>query len=76
MVLQWLYPSSWTSLTGWIGFFATVAIIWYLYKSLKVVYNRSAWRTVTKLIGASVMYFISFMVCVTLAFLITALTAA
>ena len=76
MVLEWLYPASWTALTGWISFFATVAIIWYIYRSLKVFCNRSAWRTITKLIGASVMYFISFMICVTLAFLITALTAA
>jgi len=76
MVLQWIYPESWTFLSGWIGFFASIAIIWYIYKSLKVVYQRSAWRTITKLIGASFMYMIAFTICIGLAFLITALTAA
>jgi hypothetical protein len=76
MMLEWLYPVSWTSLTDWLNFFTTIAIIWYIYKSLKVVYNRSAWRTVTKLIGASFMYLLTFTACLVLAFLITAFTAA
>ena len=75
MVLEWLYPTSWKSVTGWINFFATIVVTWYIYKSLKVVYQRSTFRTITKLIGASFMYMVAFMFCVLLAFLITAALA-
>ncbi|WP_183574789.1 DUF3667 domain-containing protein [Mucilaginibacter sp. X5P1] len=75
MVLEWLYPSSWKGVTGWINFFATIIVTWYIYKSLKVVYQRSTWRTITKLIGASFMYMVAFMFCILVAFLITAALA-
>lgn len=75
MILEWLYPANWRGVTSWLNLLATIAIIWYIYKSLKVVYQRSTLRTITKLIGASFMYIIAFTLCVGLAFLVTALTA-
>ena len=75
MVLEWLYPGNWTTVTGCINFAATIIITWYIYKSLKVVYQRSTFRTITKLIGASFMYLMAFTACLVLAFLVTALIA-
>jgi hypothetical protein len=75
MILEWIYPTSWTAVTGWINFLATIIITWYIYKSLKVVYQRSTFRTITKLIGESFMYLMAFTVCLVLAFLITAIAA-
>lgn len=74
MLLQWLIPSEFVS--GILSFIAFLTITWYIYRSLKVIYGRSRWRTISKLIGASIMYFIGFMVCVSLAFMITAIFAS
>jgi len=73
IILKWLIPNE--TVSGWIDFLSTIAIIWYVYKSLRIVYRRSSFRTITKMIGASLMYLVSFTVCVTLVFFITALLA-
>lgn len=74
MVLQWLIPSE--AINGWLSFLAFAAVVWYIYKSLRIVYHRNAWRTVTKMVGMSVIYFVSFVSCLALAFIITAIIAA
>jgi len=74
MLLQWIIPSN--TIDGLLGFFAFLTIAWYIYRSLRVVYGRSRWRTISKLIGASLMYLVGFVVCISLAFIITAITAA
>jgi len=63
-----------TSINGWVGFLASIAIIWYIYRSLKVVFGRSPFRTITKLIGASLMYLVAFTFCIVIVFFISALT--
>jgi len=73
IVLEWLTPSA--DVNGIISFLAGIAIIWYAYRSLRVVYHRSRWRTVSKLIGAYIMYLLSFAVCIALVFIISALAA-
>lgn len=73
MLLQIIIPTSW-HLSDWISLLATVCIIWYLYKSLIIFYQRSAFRTITKLFGAAFMYLFAFMFCLLLVFAITAIT--
>jgi len=75
MVLQLIIPINW-GLTGWISAFATFYIIWYIYRSLKVVYHRGRLRTITKMIGMSFTYFMAFTFCISVIAIITALTAA
>jgi len=72
MLLEIILPSSW-GLNNWLTTIATVGIIWYLYKSMRVFYNRTPFRTITKLIGVSLVYSIVFAFGITFAFIITAL---
>ncbi|MFI5158597.1 MAG: DUF3667 domain-containing protein [Sphingobacteriales bacterium] len=73
MLLQRAIPTSW-NLNFWLLFVATSCIIWYLYRSLRVFYHRSRFRTITKLMGATFMYFFVFTFCFLIVFLITAIT--
>ncbi|WP_214070437.1 DUF3667 domain-containing protein [Mucilaginibacter sp. dw_454] len=73
MTLELIFPKSW-GLYDWLSLAGTVGVIWYLYKSVRVFYQRSKWRTITKLLGASLMYFIAFTFCCSIAFMLTALT--
>jgi hypothetical protein len=72
MVLELIIPASW-GVNSWLTTIATVGIIWYLYKSMRVYYHRSPFRTVTKLIGVSFMYSIVFAFCIAFVFILTAL---
>jgi hypothetical protein len=72
MLIEIIIPQSW-GISEWINWIATVGIIWYLYRSMQVFYRRSFFRTVTKLIGSSIMYFIVFTFCLIGVFFITAL---
>lgn len=60
---------------GWADFAAVVGITLYIYKALKVVYQRSRFRTITKMIGISFVYFFVFTFCLLGLVLITAVTA-
>ncbi len=64
MLIKMALPDSWRSVSDLLGLFGFITIIWYLYRSLKTIYNRSRFRTVTKMLGISVVYFVSFMICV------------
>jgi hypothetical protein len=72
MLLEIILPASW-GLNDWLTTIATLGIIWYLYKSMRVFYNRSPFRTITKLIGVSFVYSIVFAFCITFVFVLTAL---
>jgi hypothetical protein len=72
MLLEIIIPTAW-HITDWLNLIATLCIIWYLYKSLRVFYQRSAFRTVTKLLGATFMYLFVFIFCLVLLFVVTAL---
>lgn len=73
MLLQLLLPASWR-LIGWLNFTAAVVIIWYIYRSLRIVYHRTHFRTISKMTGMSLSYFFVFVFCMSIAFLFTAVT--
>lgn len=75
MLLELIIPAAWV-IVDWINLAATAYIIWYIFKSLRVVYSRSRFRTITKMIGMFVMYCIVFSFCVLLVFVVTAAVAA
>ena len=72
MVLQPIIPHGW-GISGWLTFLATAYIGWYIYRSLRTVYHRSRFRTISKMIGMSFMYFFAFTFCISLIFFVTAL---
>jgi len=76
IILHFIIPTNWDTLTGFLDFAAGLVIIWYIYKSLRVVYGCSGWRTVTKMIGMSFAYFFAFSICLSLLLLITVFSAA
>jgi hypothetical protein len=61
-------PVAW-GVDGLLGFFAFLYITWYVYKSLRVVYQRGWFRTITKMIGMSIMYFFAFALCISILFI-------
>jgi hypothetical protein len=73
MLLQLIIPSE--IINSFLSFISFLVIVWYIYKSLRVVFNRSKFRTITKMIGSYLMYLLSFVVVITLVFFITALMA-
>lgn len=75
MVVEMIFPSGW-HLNPWIDFIAAGFIAWYIYKSLKVVYHRSTFRTITKMIGIGLSYYVVFVFCMCLVLFVTALTMA
>ncbi|MDB4904681.1 MAG: hypothetical protein JWQ63_3962 [Mucilaginibacter sp.] len=75
MILKLIIPSNWDTLANWLNFVVVVAIIWYIYKSLRAVYHRNAWRTITKMMGMSITYSVTFGICWLLLLLITIVTA-
>lgn len=75
MLVELLIPSSW-AVSDWINLPVVLYIIWYIYKSLRVVYQRSKFRTVTKFIGMYVMYSLVFVFCFSVVVLFTALALA
>jgi hypothetical protein len=55
----------------WIDLLAFFYFVWYIYKSLKIVYHRGRGRTITKMLGMSFAYFFVFMCCMAIALFIT-----
>jgi len=78
MILTFFMPSdpAWDSARGWLSFAAICVITWYVFTSLRGVYHRSWWRTVFKMIGMGLMYFVAFTVAIVLLTMITIFTAA
>lgn len=74
MLIELIFPAS-NVLNGILDWIATIGITWYIYRSLRTFYNRSRWRTISKMIGASIMYLFVFTFCLVLVFIITALMA-
>lgn len=72
MLLQMILPETW-GLSGWLNFAAFLGINWYIYRGLRVFYNRSRWRTISKMLGVSFMYLIMFSICITIVTIATAL---
>jgi hypothetical protein len=72
MLLQMTIPKSW-GVSGWISFAGFAGITWYIYRAFRVFYNRSRWRTISKMIGISLMYLTMFTICIIIVSLLTAL---
>ena len=75
IIIKLILPDSWVEFKGWIDFATFIAIIYYVYRSLRVVYNRSRWRTVSKMVGVYIMYMLVFCICFFAAAAITAITS-
>jgi len=69
MLIGLIAPVTWDYL-NLVGF---ALIAWYFYRSLRVVYNRSSWRTVSKMIGIAISYFAALVICMSLLFIIVAI---
>ncbi|HTD39681.1 MAG TPA: DUF3667 domain-containing protein [Mucilaginibacter sp.] len=72
ILLQLTIPSGW-GVIGWLNSLASLYVMWYIYRSLRVVYHRSAFRTITKIIGMWFMYFAAFTFCIATLFIVTAI---
>ncbi|HEY2580566.1 MAG TPA: DUF3667 domain-containing protein [Mucilaginibacter sp.] len=76
MLTETLFPASWLWVAGLINFAATIYVIWYIYRSLRVVYHRNRFRTITKMLGMGIMYFVAFFFSIMIVLVVTALTIA
>ena len=75
MLIKMIFPENWDAADDLIGSLATLTIIWYIYRSLRTVYNRSRWRTVSKMAGVSIMYTLVFTFSFIVILIITAVTS-
>ncbi len=73
MLLKRVIPQEWTQIDHYLDVTGFVGIMWYLYRSLRVVYHRSVVRTVSKTIGLSFGYMITLFFSLLLLVLITAI---
>jgi len=62
MLIKMATPDAW-QLKEYLEMFAFIAVIWYSYKSLRTVYNRSPGRTITKMFGLFFSYSFAFALC-------------
>lgn len=74
MLIQLCLPQSWHALYDILNLFVFFISVWYTYRALRVVYLRSRWRTISKLIGMSMMYWLVFCFCLVGLILATAAT--
>lgn len=75
ILLEMIIPHSW-GLSNWLDGLASLYIIWYIYKSLRVVYHRGWFRTISKMIGMSIAYWCFFVICISLVLILTAISGA
>jgi hypothetical protein len=66
ILIQLILPIN-HSIIEWLLFAGTLYMIWYFYRSLRVVYHRNKFRTITKMLGIGISYFTVFMVCMVIA---------
>lgn len=74
ILLKMIVPENW-DLIGWLQFVEFIVILWYTYRAFRTVYNRSRFRTISKMMGVSFMYLMVFAFSITLVAFITAITA-
>ena len=75
IIIKLLIPGNWHVVLDWIGILAAITITVYFYKSLRTVYYRSGFRTITKMIGISIVYSFLFGIFLALFYTIIAATA-
>lgn len=76
MVVQTvLIPASW-EITQAFDFIAGLYVLWYVYRSLRVVYHRGRLVTALKILSISVMYLVAFTACFMILLFFIGITAA
>ncbi len=70
ILIEMALPTKW-GVADWLSFLAFFYVVWYFYRSLRVVYHRNKFRTITKMIGMSFVYGVAISVCFLLLLLIT-----
>lgn len=73
MLLNRVIPENFAGFNNWIKFFAALAIPYYIYRALRAVFNRSPFRTVTKMIGLSLSYSMIFSISFLLLIILSAM---
>ncbi|GAB3905367.1 DUF3667 domain-containing protein [Mucilaginibacter boryungensis] len=73
LIIQMILPESWSVVSNWLTAILCIYTLYYIYRSLRVVYNRRRWVTIRKMISMSFMYWI--MVCICLVGLVTLVAA-
>jgi hypothetical protein len=64
LLIQMLLPKTWSTLDEWLTTGLWIYTIYYIYRSLRVVYQRTRWRTISKMFGMSIMYWVAFVICI------------
>ncbi|GAA4105458.1 DUF3667 domain-containing protein [Mucilaginibacter panaciglaebae] len=62
ILIKMMLPHSW-DIGDYLDSIAVLVIIWYTYKSLRVMYHRTARRTITKMLGLFFSYSFVFLAC-------------
>lgn len=75
LLLSAVIPANWTSVTSLLGLAEFVIVILYFYKSLKAVYHRSTFLTITKIIAISIAYWVTGFICIMGVAIITGLVS-
>ena len=70
-----LIPARSKTIVEWIDVIGMLYILWYVYKSLRAVYQRSWFRTITKMVGMYIVYLAVFVFCICVVLLGTVMMA-
>ncbi|MFD0749010.1 DUF3667 domain-containing protein [Mucilaginibacter calamicampi] len=73
MLLKMARPNDWLGFDKFLNITGVIAVLWYLYRSLRVVYKRSVFRTITKTTGLFFSYLFALCVSLILLVIITAI---
>ena len=74
MLVELLFPAGW-KISNYVNFVCGIYILWYVYQSLRAVYQRSGFRTITKMAGIFIFYLAAGLACILMVLAITAVTA-
>lgn len=74
LIIQLILPDS-HSLSDWLTLFVMIYTVYYIYRSLRVLYQRSRWRTISKMAGITIMYWAAAIICGMGLLMVTAVTA-
>jgi Protein of unknown function (DUF3667) len=66
LLLQLVIPAQLIIIGGILSFLSFIYMVWYFYRSLRIVYGRNRFRTITKMIGIGLSYLVVFSVAMTL----------
>jgi hypothetical protein len=64
LLIQMILPASWTAVSNWLNVILCFYTLYYIYRSLRVVYNRRRWVTIRKMVTMSFMYWTAAVICI------------